>query len=196
MLDRRRLGKQRVEALQVLRGLTVPGYGWRRHPAVRMWIGYEEALVRYGLEVCRVWRDQGHQDTCAASLVAGLAAHRPGHPVRDQQQLAAAVGVTYQQAHKYEKGINRISAIHLEILSRMTGMPIDYFFDGMNRSDDAPPRGLSEAPQQAFVPRDGAQAPWSGLVDVVAKHVTEHFSDANRREFAAAIHALDEKLNG
>ena len=89
LLDRRRLGKQRVEALQVLRGLTVPGYGWRRHPAVRMWVGYEEALVRYGLEICRVWRDQGHQDSCAASLVSGLAAHRPG-PVRGQEELAAA----------------------------------------------------------------------------------------------------------
>src|SRR5690348_5136966 len=73
VLDRRRLGKQRVEAVQVLRGLTVPDYGWRRHPAVRMWTGYEEALVRYGLEVCRVWRDLGHQDSCAATLVADLA---------------------------------------------------------------------------------------------------------------------------
>ncbi|WP_329469380.1 MSMEG_6728 family protein [Streptomyces sp. NBC_01723] len=89
-LDRRRLGKQRVEALQVLRGLTVPGYGWRRHPAVRMWAGYEEALVRYGLEVCRVWRDQGHQDSCAASLVAGLAARRRHEPVRDQTALGRA----------------------------------------------------------------------------------------------------------
>ncbi|CAA2100482.1 MULTISPECIES: helix-turn-helix domain-containing protein [Methylobacterium] len=113
-----------------------------------------------------------------------------------QKRVAQSFGMSAAQLQKYEKGINRISAIHLEILSRMTGMPIDYFFDGMNRSDDAPPRGLSEAPQQAFVPRDGAQAAWSGLVDVVAKHVTEHFSDANRREFAAAIHALDEKLNG
>lgn len=89
-LDRRRLGKQRVEALQVLRGLTVPGYGWRHHPAVRMWTGYEEALVRYGLEVCRVWRELGHQDSCAASLVAGFATHHPGAPVRDQRDLAAA----------------------------------------------------------------------------------------------------------
>ncbi|MFF9624997.1 MSMEG_6728 family protein [Streptomyces griseosporeus] len=89
-LDRRRLGKQRVEALQVLRGLTVPGYGWRRHPAVRMWTGYEEALVRYGLEVCRVWRELGHQDSCAASLVAGFAAHQPGHPIREQPELAEA----------------------------------------------------------------------------------------------------------
>ena len=89
LLDRRRLGKQRVEALQVLRGLTVPGYGWRNHPAVRMWTGYEEALVRYGLEVCRVWCEQGHQDSCAASLLAGLPALRPGTKVRDQRQLTA-----------------------------------------------------------------------------------------------------------
>ncbi|MCT7355255.1 MSMEG_6728 family protein [Streptomyces sp. 15-116A] len=90
VLDRRRLGKQRVEALQVLRGLIVPGYGWRRHPAVRMWTGYEEALVRYGLEVCRVWRERGHQDSCAATLVADLAAARPGTRVRDQRELARA----------------------------------------------------------------------------------------------------------
>ncbi|WP_093802910.1 MSMEG_6728 family protein [Streptomyces sp. Wb2n-11] len=90
VLDRRRLGKQRVEALQVLRGLVVPGYGWRHHPAVRMWAGYEEALVRYGLEVCKVWREYGHQDSCAATLVADLLAFRPGVPVRDQALLAVA----------------------------------------------------------------------------------------------------------
>ncbi|MER6496630.1 MULTISPECIES: MSMEG_6728 family protein [Streptomyces] len=89
LLDPRRLGKQRVEALQVLRGLTVPGYGWRNHPAVRMWTGYEQALVRYGLEVCRVWREQGHPDSCAASLLAGLPALRPGTEVPDQIQLTA-----------------------------------------------------------------------------------------------------------
>ena len=70
VLDARRLGKQRVEALQVLRGLTVPGYGWRHHPAVLMWTGYEEALVRYGLDVCEVWCAAGRRDTCAATLTA------------------------------------------------------------------------------------------------------------------------------
>ncbi|MDH6223451.1 MULTISPECIES: MSMEG_6728 family protein [Streptomyces] len=91
VLDRRRLGKQRVEALQVFRALTVPGYGWRHHPAVRMWTGYEEALVRYGLEVCRVWQEQGRPDTCAASLTAEYAAFRPeATDVRAQEALAAA----------------------------------------------------------------------------------------------------------
>ncbi|MGW0330297.1 MSMEG_6728 family protein [Streptomyces sp. NPDC003011] len=89
-LDRRRLGKQRVEALQVLRGLIVPGYGWRHHPAVRMWTGYEEALVRYGLEICKVWCEQGRQDSCATTLVADLFAFRPGASIRDQALLADA----------------------------------------------------------------------------------------------------------
>src|SRR3954464_7195922 len=88
LLDRRRLGKQRVEALQVLRGLTVPGYGWRRHPAVRMWAGYEEALVGYGLEVCRAWCEGGRADTCAGSLLDDYAARVGAAPVRRQRELA------------------------------------------------------------------------------------------------------------
>ncbi|WP_069811262.1 MSMEG_6728 family protein [Streptomyces sp. TP-A0874] len=102
LLDTRRLGKQRVEALQVLRALTVPGYGWRSHPAVLMWAGYEEALVRYGVEVCRVWSAAGHRDSCQEQLLAGLAGLRyvtgvvppdsadgPGQP-RSQRELGLA----------------------------------------------------------------------------------------------------------
>jgi hypothetical protein len=89
-LDARRLGKQRVEALQVLRGLTVPGYGWRRHPAVRMWTGYEEALVGYGLEVCRAWCEGGRADTCAGSLLDDFASRVRAGPVRRQPELADA----------------------------------------------------------------------------------------------------------
>lgn len=40
--------------------------------------------------ISRVWRDQGHHDSCAASLVAGLAALHPGAPVSDQPAMAAA----------------------------------------------------------------------------------------------------------
>ncbi|MGV9558280.1 MSMEG_6728 family protein [Streptomyces sp. NPDC003401] len=90
VLDPRRLGKQRVETLQVLRGLTVPGYGWRHHPAVRMWTGYEEALVRYGLEICGTWTAAGRADTCAVSLTAGLTDSRGDTGVRTQRELADA----------------------------------------------------------------------------------------------------------
>jgi len=67
VLDVRRLGKQRVEALQILRALTREVYGWKRHPAVLMWAGYEEGLAAYGLTMCAEWIDRGHADTCTAS---------------------------------------------------------------------------------------------------------------------------------
>lgn len=73
-LDWKRLGKQRVETLQVVRALTWPGYGWANHPAVLMWRGYEEALGRYGLTCCEMWLERGFNDTCAASLVTDLRA--------------------------------------------------------------------------------------------------------------------------
>jgi hypothetical protein len=91
VLDPRRLGKQRVEALQVLRALRVPGYGWRHHPVVKMWAGYDETLVRYGLEICAAWRAAGHSDTVTATLAATFATgYGRRVPVRSQQALAAA----------------------------------------------------------------------------------------------------------
>lgn len=66
-LDTKRLGKQRVECIQVVRGLVRPGYGWRHHPAVKMWCGHEEALGRYGLTCCDVWLERGLVDTCSAA---------------------------------------------------------------------------------------------------------------------------------
>jgi hypothetical protein len=89
-LDPKRLGKQRVEAIQVLRGLTRATYGWRHHPVVKMWAGYEEALVRYGLDVCAVWCATGRADTCAATLAGDLAAACGTTAIRTQAELAAA----------------------------------------------------------------------------------------------------------
>ncbi|QIG42268.1 cytoplasmic protein [Nocardioides anomalus] len=89
VLDRKRLGKQRVECLQVLRGLTVPTDGWRHHPAVKMWRGYVEALGRYTLTVCEVWVEGGGADTVAATMSAELAEQAVGVP-RSQAALGAA----------------------------------------------------------------------------------------------------------
>ena len=71
-LDLRRLGKQRVEVIQIVRALTVPGYAWSSHPAVLMWKGYEEALGRYGLTACEIWTERGFGDSCAATITADL----------------------------------------------------------------------------------------------------------------------------
>ena len=69
-LDPRRLGKQRVETLQILRALTRESYGWKHHPAVKMWRGYEPALVAYGLAMCHEWTARGGADTCAVQIAA------------------------------------------------------------------------------------------------------------------------------
>ncbi|MEA3190611.1 MAG: hypothetical protein QOD77_1193 [Thermoplasmata archaeon] len=65
VLDRQRLGKQRLEALhllRILRGVHEPK-GWRNHPALRMWRGHENALAEYGIAVCKEWIRRGYLDT-------------------------------------------------------------------------------------------------------------------------------------
>lgn len=70
VLDRQRLGKQRAETLQVYRGLTIPDYGWRHHPVVKMWAGHRGFLLTYGVRICLEWRDRGYRDTVLDKLSA------------------------------------------------------------------------------------------------------------------------------
>jgi hypothetical protein len=62
-LDYRRLGKQRVEAKQILQVLTEGATGWASHPIVEAWRGYEEGLSVYGLYICSEWRMRGYKDS-------------------------------------------------------------------------------------------------------------------------------------
>jgi transcriptional regulator with XRE-family HTH domain len=54
-----------------------------------------------------------------------------------QQQLAKMIGVTYQQAHKYERGLNRISAGRLFEIAQVLGVPVSWFFEGLAEKGDA-----------------------------------------------------------
>ena len=63
-----------------------------------------------------------------------------------QQQLAEMIGVTYQQAHKYERGINRVSAGRLYEIARVLNAPITYFYEGLG---DETPRPV--APHQRML---------------------------------------------
>jgi pyrimidine dimer DNA glycosylase len=96
-LDGRRLGKQRVEALQIIRALTRETYGWKHHPAVLMWSGYEAALASYGLAVCAEWVGRGRADTCAATMAldlsaAGLPAPKPQSGLSSETELPSWLG--------------------------------------------------------------------------------------------------------
>ena len=80
VLDMRRLGKQRVEGMQIMRALTDPTYGWQNHPAVKMWRGHESWLMGYLSKICREWVARGYKDTCYDKTLAIYLEAFPGYP--------------------------------------------------------------------------------------------------------------------
>lgn len=62
VLDYRRLGKQRLEAKQIVTTLRHSRGAWMNHPAVRMWAGYIPALCVYGMHCCNEWVRRGYTD--------------------------------------------------------------------------------------------------------------------------------------
>ncbi len=80
VLDQKRLGKQRVEVLQLLNSIkaskeNIPYKGWKNHPCRKMWYmnedyDYSNALVEYGLDVCIAWKQRGYKDTCFDKIAA------------------------------------------------------------------------------------------------------------------------------
>jgi transcriptional regulator with XRE-family HTH domain len=64
-----------------------------------------------------------------------------------QQELAAPIGLTYQQTQKYETGINRISVGRLYQLAQALGVEVGYFFDGLTST----PAAGKATPQQRLM---------------------------------------------
>jgi transcriptional regulator with XRE-family HTH domain len=90
-----------------------------------------------------------------------------------QQQLADLIGVTYQQAHKYERGINRVSAGRLFEVGQVLSVPVSYFFDGLEQENDRAisPRErmcLELARNFAQIPNERHQEALSQLARILA----------------------------
>jgi hypothetical protein len=71
-LDDKRLLKQRVEVIQILKALK--GYysktgAWEKHPATLMWHGHESSLAEYGIAFCRESKNRGFKDTCEQKIL-------------------------------------------------------------------------------------------------------------------------------
>jgi transcriptional regulator with XRE-family HTH domain len=106
----------------------------------------------------------------AQSTGRGSRRHRFGHPhpvdvhvgarVRlrrtligmSQEKLGEAIGLTFQQVQKYERGTNRVGASRLYELSRVLDVPVGFFFDELDPRllDSAAATGLAEAPAPVF----------------------------------------------
>ena len=66
-----------------------------------------------------------------------------------QEKLGEALGITFQQIQKYEKGANRIGASRLQQIAKILAVPVEFFFEGAPSGDA--PAGFGEMPQPSFV---------------------------------------------
>ena len=93
-----------------------------------------------------------------------------------QQQMAELIGVTYQQAHKYEKGINRIAAGRLSRIAKALGVEIGFFFEnaevGQASVEPSPQQRLLLELARSFValPSRKHQEAICNLARVLANH--------------------------
>lgn len=72
-LDNKRLGKQRVEAFQILNIILnrTQTKGWRNHPAVKMWTKHPNALKLYLNTAIEIWIKRGFQNTMKLEKITG-----------------------------------------------------------------------------------------------------------------------------
>jgi len=92
ILDSKRLGKQRIENLQIVMALVDNGGlrgGWKAHPAARMWHGHLAWLVAYQQAICHEWIIvRGFKDSCWEKTLANLT--RDPQASRDWETLSSA----------------------------------------------------------------------------------------------------------
>ncbi len=67
-----------------------------------------------------------------------------------QERLGDQLGLTFQQVQKYEKGANRIGASRLFQIAQSLGVPVDYFYDGLQLEEGAGQSGFSEGSNGTF----------------------------------------------
>ena len=76
-LDNKRLGKQRVEAMQILNVLEGRRQGWKNHPAVKMWTGYTDALHLYKDLCINEWVRRGFNNTMVRTATVDIEPNLP-----------------------------------------------------------------------------------------------------------------------
>jgi transcriptional regulator with XRE-family HTH domain len=68
-----------------------------------------------------------------------------------QERLGDALGLTFQQVQKYEKGTNRIGASRLQQIAHILQVPVSFFFEGAPHGGAGHATGMNEAPSPAYV---------------------------------------------
>ena len=102
-----------------------------------------------------------------------------------QTKIADALGLTFQQVQKYEKGVNRISASRLQHMCNVLEVPVSYFFEGLPAVSDAA-KGKTTELSPAYVNEFLASSDGVALVKA--------FTQIKRRNLRSAIVQLVEGL--
>jgi transcriptional regulator with XRE-family HTH domain len=97
-----------------------------------------------------------------------------------QERLGDALGLTFQQVQKYERGVNRVGASRLFDISRVLDVPISYFFDDM-------PEGMSETPVSG--PR-GRMYGFAEAQEPFAPGVDDHMNKRETLELVRAYYRI------
>jgi hypothetical protein len=98
-LDNKRLGKQRVEAYQILNSLTGKSNGWTNHPATKMWQGHEWQLANYGYEICGEWINRGFKDSLEQKFWLFMNQNQKSHKPKPWWVKDSLVHLTHQSKH-------------------------------------------------------------------------------------------------
>ncbi len=85
-----------------------------------------------------------------------------------QEKLGDALGITFQQIQKYEKGTNRIGASRLQEASKILGVPVNFFFEGAQAETDMV-AGFAETDTNGYVADFASSAEGTQLINAFLK---------------------------
>jgi transcriptional regulator with XRE-family HTH domain len=85
-----------------------------------------------------------------------------------QEKLGDALGITFQQIQKYEKGTNRIGASRLQEASKILGVPVNFFFEGAQAESDML-SGFAEGEANGYVADFASSAEGAQLLSAFMK---------------------------
>jgi transcriptional regulator with XRE-family HTH domain len=114
----------------------------------RGFLGRRTAADKHGRFFMFPRMEKSHQPRRKTHWEPGV--HAPHDDCKSQEKLDAALGVTFQQVQKYEKGMNRIGASRLQQISHILQVPVPFFFEGapnLHGSTDE----MKKAPSPSYV---------------------------------------------
>lgn len=125
------------------------------------------------------------------AYVGGRVRLRRGLLGVSQEKLGKALGITFQQVQKYERGTNRIGASRLYALSKILEVPIEFFFEGMPSSIAGAKKlaGLAEGPAASYEADPLASRETASLLRAYYK-ITDQ---KQRRKVLALVRSLGDK---